>query len=333
MSGKIAGFILSCVLTLLGTVHGATIYVPDDYSKIQAAIDAAADGDTLIVRPGTYVENIDFKGKAITLQSEQGADVTVIDGNQNGSVVTCQSGEGADSVLDGFTITNGGGMCNWESSPTVTHCIFTNNWAGEGGGMFNEDSSPTVTHCTFTENYACRGGGVYNLNSSPTLTQCTFFKNFASGGPGGDPYGGGMFDEQSNTSVVNCTFIENYSMYITFGSFPTVINTILWNNWGWGGLVCIQYSSTLTISYSDVSGGKTSCHVEPGCTLYWGDGMIDADPRLVDPVNGDLHLTWLSPCINRGTNDGAPLEDIDGDPIPYMGTVDMGADEFIGVHP
>ena len=57
-----------------------TIIVPDDYTTIQGAIDAAVDGDTVLVKPGTYVENISFKGKAITVTSEQGVDVTVIDG-------------------------------------------------------------------------------------------------------------------------------------------------------------------------------------------------------------------------------------------------------------
>jgi nitrous oxidase accessory protein NosD len=97
------------VLSLPVLAYSATIYVPDDYPAIQQAIDSSANGDTVIVKPGTYVENIDFKGKAITLQSEKGADVTTIDGNKTGSVVTCKSGEGPDTVLDGFTITNGSG--------------------------------------------------------------------------------------------------------------------------------------------------------------------------------------------------------------------------------
>ena len=87
----------------------ATLYVPDNYPTIQTAIDAAGGGDTVIVRPGIYVENIDFKGKAITVESEQGPQGTIIDGNQSGSVVRFQSGEGLDSILSGFSITNGSG--------------------------------------------------------------------------------------------------------------------------------------------------------------------------------------------------------------------------------
>ena len=65
------------------------------------------------------------------------------------------------------------------------------------------------------------------------------------------------------------------------------------------------------------------CYIDPNCTLNWGANNIDADPLFVDPTSIDFHLTWLSPCINRGTNDGAPSEDMDGDPRPYMGTVDI----------
>lgn len=60
----------------------ATIHVPLDYPTIQQAINASLDGDTVLVQPGTYVECIVFEGKAIIVTSEQGPDVTIIDGNQ-----------------------------------------------------------------------------------------------------------------------------------------------------------------------------------------------------------------------------------------------------------
>jgi len=105
----LATFIFAVILVLPTTALSATIYVPDNYAKIQGAIDASANGDLIIVRPGAYLENIDFVGKMITVQSEQGAVVTTIDGNQAGSVVVFQTGEDENSRLDGFTITNGSG--------------------------------------------------------------------------------------------------------------------------------------------------------------------------------------------------------------------------------
>ncbi len=78
-----------------------------DYSTIQSAINAAVDGNTVLVFAGTYTENINFNGKAITVKGAKGAGQTIINGGGNGSVVTFTSGEGANSILDGFTITGG----------------------------------------------------------------------------------------------------------------------------------------------------------------------------------------------------------------------------------
>ena len=122
-----------------GSARGAVIQVPGDHATIQSAIDAATSGDEILVAPGSYAETIDFKGKAIALRSSGGPAVTVIDGSGlNQSVVRCVSGEGPDSVLQGFTITGGsaefgGGMRNEGSSPTVLDCIFKGNTASDRG--------------------------------------------------------------------------------------------------------------------------------------------------------------------------------------------------------
>ncbi len=76
--------IILIVLAVPALAHSATLKVPSQYPSIQAAIDVAVNGDTVLVAPGTYVENIDFMGKSITVKSEQGPDVTTIDGNQAG---------------------------------------------------------------------------------------------------------------------------------------------------------------------------------------------------------------------------------------------------------
>ena len=86
-----------------------TWYVPDDFpGGIQAAISdpSVVDGDTIIVRPGTYYENLDFLGKAITLKSEMGPDLTIIDGGWDASVVTFQSGEDYLYPADWFIVIN-----------------------------------------------------------------------------------------------------------------------------------------------------------------------------------------------------------------------------------
>lgn len=116
-----------------------TIHVPGDATTIQAGINAASEGDTVLVAPGTYVENIDFMGKAITVTSSGGPEVTTIDGGQKGIVVRFANSETRVSVINGFTITNDApplpeqvtfwtdGVFVGQSNPTITNNIITNN--------------------------------------------------------------------------------------------------------------------------------------------------------------------------------------------------------------
>jgi len=339
---------------------GVTHYVSSG-GNIQAAIDAAEDYDEIEVAPGTYNEAINFLGKAIRLYSSGGPEVTTIDGTGAYHVVQCVNSEGADTILEGFTITGGnangidysgtgGGMLNRNaSSPTVINCIFSGNSAVYGGGMFNTDgSSPTVTGCTFSGNSTSRGAGMFNLSSSPTITGCTFSGNSAA------EYGGGMRNESCSPTMINCTFNGNSAqnegggMY-NYNSYPAVTNcTFSGNSAGWRGGGMYNYSnsnatvtncilwdntpdeiynttSTPIVTYSDVQGD------------YVGTGNIDDDPLFVDAAGGDLRLSSsVSPCVDAGDNSapGLPTADLSGNPRVADGdgdgtaVVDMGAFEL-----
>ncbi|HEX4998070.1 MAG TPA: choice-of-anchor D domain-containing protein [Terriglobia bacterium] len=147
--------------------------VPDDFATIQAGINAAQAGDTVLVSPGTYIENINFLGKAITVVSEGGRDLTIIDGAANGPVVRFVTGEGRSSVLDGFTIRNGKALTS-----------------EEGGGIRIAVSSPTIRNNRITKNAACSGGaGIGIVGNSPLIQGNIITENassqFCSGGFGG----------------------------------------------------------------------------------------------------------------------------------------------------
>ena len=232
------------MMTLTVPAGAVTHYVSPGQS-IQAAIDTANDYDEIEVAPGTYNEVINFKGKAVRLYSSGGPDVTTIDANGIAGayhVVQCISGEDANTVLEGFTITGGnangideteqgGGMYNNGSSPSVTNCIFRGNKAGYGGGMLNDSSSPTVTDCTFIDNTATRfGGGIENYNGgSPTVTNCLFSGNTAEDG-------GGLINNGCSPTITNCTFGGNAAtefgggMYNGNTSNPAVSDCNFTNN-------------------------------------------------------------------------------------------------------
>ncbi|MHC4869856.1 MAG: hypothetical protein ACYTE2_09290 [Planctomycetota bacterium] len=104
-----------------GPAPAADRYVPEEYPTIQQAIDASDDGDVVIVAPGTYYETIDFLGKAILVRSEQGPEATVIDaGGLGDAVASFSSGEGLDSVLEGFELREGTGSTDVAASTSAT---------------------------------------------------------------------------------------------------------------------------------------------------------------------------------------------------------------------
>ena len=228
----------------------ATIRVPADVPTIQAGIDAANPGDTVLVAPGTYNENLNYLGKAITVTSEGGALVTTVDGLGLGAVVLFHSQEGPGSILDGFTITGGVASTNPgagigcidlvsglpSATPLITDSIIKDNTSlanggGVGGSAILEDctimgndagsgcgggvwGAATLRRCEVTGNTAQDGGGLYLLADAPgaLVEDSTLAMNLAIDGA----RGGGIHAAPGltgNTSIVvrRCLLIRNTS--------------------------------------------------------------------------------------------------------------------------
>ncbi|MCZ6735323.1 MAG: hypothetical protein O7C65_05985 [Planctomycetota bacterium] len=229
--------LVSPAILLAAYVHADIIHVPGDYRTIQAAINAAVNGDEVIVADGVYTgdgnRDINFAGKLITVRSENGPDNCIIDCEgtelENHRGFYFDGGETADAVVDGFTITNGfvttaapggpngGGLFLLNSSPTVTNCVVSGNTAEAtfnntgGGGMFADGGNPTVTGCTFDGNTATQSGGaMLNLFANLTVTDCVFTGNIALGVSSDG--GGAIFafvEPETEVLLVNCVFSEN----------------------------------------------------------------------------------------------------------------------------
>jgi hypothetical protein len=257
----------------------------------------------------------------------------------------------------------GGGVYVYGDSPVVTDNFITRNSADHGAGVavYSADS-PIITNNEITENEAAkRGGGILcNAHCSPIVTKNIIFGNSSVEYGGGvasyedasptftnniiamntAERGGGISTVRSNSTFINNTVTDNSASSLAGGIycadyFMVFVNGILWDNTAPSGpeIGLDQYYITfghLSIRSSDVEGGLVNCYVEPGCTLDWGAGMIDADPLFADAAQRDYHLTFLSPCKEGGDNGvaGLPAEDFEGDPRVAYGTADMGADEF-----
>ncbi len=174
-------FFIALLFLFNPLTFAAIINVPADNPNIQAGIDIAQNGDTVLVDDGIYKGegnvNIDFKGKSITVKSRNGAEATIIDCEKKLETrgFIFNNDETIDSVLDGFTIKNGvhiygGGLYLSYASPTIKNCVIDSNearkngsWTGYGGGIYIFNADPIITHCTIIRNdsESIYGAGIF----------------------------------------------------------------------------------------------------------------------------------------------------------------------------
>jgi len=301
-------------LVLAGTSFAATINVPGDYTTIQAAVDAADNGDEILVAPGTYTGTgyvvVDTLGKSITLRASGTPEETIIDGEGARRVVECSGNEGADTIIEGFTITGGsspysGGIYCYGSSPTIAGCTIEGNTASEwGGGIYcKSNSNPLITGCTITGNTANDGGGICCTSSSPTITNCTISENLAYEG------GGFYSDSADHIIIVDSSISENAAFYgggiYSYSGIISATNTIISRNYATyfgdarGGGIYMEYAELdlqgceLTDNFSESFGGAI-CSVESqsmldACTVQGNEALVSG---------GGIHhaaaISWIS---------------------------------------
>ena len=295
--GRISWLCLGAVQAALSAV----IRVPADQPTIQAGIDAAGEGDTVLVAPRTYTgvgnRALDFGGIDRVLLSEEGPDATVVDSGDSGRGLSFHSGETAFAVVKGLsfrrgsaagggihcsassptlkncTISNNRGSgthCTDASSPAIEHCMISGNRGRVGAGvMCEESSSPALTNCAIVDNSARSGGGLCcDSGAVPRLRDCTIAGNTAVSGGGAGCY-------RSSPTFVRCTVVGNA---ITTTGYPFD---------GRGGGLNFRDSSP-TIEDCTISGNTATGWDCNGGGLY----VYDSSPTLTNCAVTGNTVDW-----------------------------------------
>jgi subtilisin family serine protease len=305
--------------------------VPYDYSTIQEAIDAAVDCSIITVADGIYTgpgnRDIDFRGKIITVKSENGPINCTIDCQGSASdahrAFHFNNYEDRNTILDGFTIINGytdgkgGGIKCYIGSPTIQNCIISNNHAGKrtqyhcgGAGIHILYSNPQIINCIVSDNYGYNHGGIYIESGNVDIINCVIERNeadYVSDIMGTFSYGGGICSQSSNILIKNCIIANNWSYRLSGGidlnrGSANIVNCTIVNNTAgdkYGGVSRIN-ESNVNITNSIIWGNQAPQYpqLDNGIIASYGDieggylgiGNINSNPSLADEMGYDFHL-------------------------------------------
>jgi hypothetical protein len=290
------------LIALCATSQAALLRVPTEYSTIQAAIDDANDGNIALVAPGTYTgdgnRDIDFKGKLITVKSENGPEACIIDsqGTEDNPHrgFFFHSSEDANSILEGFTITNG---------YTVYATRSGKNDATMGGGIYCDASSPRINNCIVSENAAWLGGGITCKDSNAVITDCVIIGNRAV-----ISKGGGIYCEGASPRILDCLITENNAIENGSGiecncANPTIKHCIIRNNTTYkgGGGVRIEKVSGIDQRGQPLLFEMTNCLItgNTGCGIVANIEMIISNCTIFGNRGGGIYFGVVPRRVNN----------------------------------
>ena len=312
---RLAALLCVAVLALPLPVLSATIHVPADQLTIQAGINTALDGDTVLVAPGTYFENVVID-HTVTLLSEAGPEMTTIDGQNVGTVVHIESG--VDHVtVEGFRLTHGnafeGGIASHGNYTVIRRNIVEHNESFGDAAVISARATSITEDNLIQDNTCLKGTGAAvvsgrfernivrdNFGPSGFYNVLVFNANsFAWNLVVGNDQGSNEVTFRGGGSIHHNTIIR---------AFPTVATVVLQspqgrpyefhNNvilHGNGPGVDCDLSGADVIRCNNIWGAGPS-FANDCAGLDGAEGNFSADPSFCDPSQWDYHLTADSPC-------------------------------------
>jgi hypothetical protein len=317
------------------------------YQSIQAAVDDSGPGDTIMVARGVYGENIVVAtGKEFTIQGGWDVGFAIRSPNPSLTVIDGDVTQPPDGLGDGsiFILTAGSDTA---IRVNMDNMALTNGNGVSGGGIFVHSTDGgsvelLLRNSTISRNQAVGGGGIYAGSSAGGHTVLSLSNSFVVGNEAELDGGGILLHSENPGSVTTLTLVNNtitgnrataggglYASHVRdLGQVNvTAINDVLWGNRAaTGGDVFVIGSNTqVDTSHSDVGDVAMDGAIPGNFTAV--ENVVDVDPVFVNTASGDYRLNSDSPLREKGSSEGAPGEDFEGQ---SRGPAwDIGADQYV----